>query len=266
MSDARKTERPILHTALRRLEKCAFLAALGGFLWWVWQYPPLSAPLSNPLSNMVSGVAESHAPEMRKAYLEGEARFASREVAEHVLSVATAGGLFKTDLGRLEEELRVDPWVRRARAELVWPSGLRVRLFEHKVVARWGAEALLSDAGVTFLPRTIPDAIAQRELPILYAENEGRADELLALYREAREVFKPLGRRVVQLHENEQYSLHLRLDDDLRVFIGRKDRIERIHRMAEIYSGLFAAGRRPEYVDLRYPTSIAVRYAGKGAS
>lgn len=240
--------RELRWSAFRYLEKGAFCAVIGFFSWGAYQHMSAAYWDSGRLV------------EMKRVYIEGDTTFSSLAAAERRLQRAVADGLFNADLTELEEELRTDVWVSRAFAELVWPAGLRVRLFEHKVIAYWGEDALLSDAGVVFEPESVPAEIAERSLPTL-SGNAERSREVLALYLDLQAVLARLGRRITRLEENDHRSVDLHLDNGVHIAVGGKDQLARIRRMAEVYPVFFASGRRkPEYIDLRYPTSVAVRY------
>lgn len=246
-----------------RLEKCVFFLLVLAGLWWGKDILPLF--------NQWSGASMLG---MQSMQVIGDTTYASRELAEERLARAVTAGPMNTDLRALEELLQTDPWVADAIAELVWPFGLEVRLIEHKVAARWGEHSLLSDAGVIFTPRRIPEAIASRQLPVLYSEAQDdalgetptdRSVKLLTQLADLQAAFDGIERRIVALRESAQFSLTLWLDDGVRIAVGRKDQLARVQRLARVYSAFFSDSRVPASIDLRYPTSVAVRY-GQEAS
>lgn len=85
-----------------------------------------------------------------------EVRGAFRFMAPEAVRLELAGQLdrdfYELDLVGLRQRVEQLPWVASARVERVWPGTVRVDVEEHRPYARWGADALLSDAGAVFAP------------------------------------------------------------------------------------------------------------------
>lgn len=273
MPTMHKEQRPLKQRVLLRLEKCVFLAVLITCGWWLFNHG--STFVQWDIGELSS---------MKNVRIAGETKYIAREPIHEKLAQATDNGLFNIDLHALESAIAAnDPWVAGVAIEIIWPFGVKAYLNEHRVIAHWGDDALLSTDGVIFTPPEIPPEINNLSLPTLYSDALGpievgpievdpaetrqyddseRLASLLSLYEQAQAVLQATGRRIVSLRENAQFSVTLWLDDGVEVAIGRKGQIERVKRMVEVYAILFAE-KKPEYIDLRYPTSVAVRYEGE---
>ena len=78
---------------------------------------------------------------------------------------AVAGQLnadfYELDLTRVKDAVEALPWVAHARIERAWPAAVRVHVWEHQAIARWGAGSLLSDDDIVFTPASIAPDLAR---------------------------------------------------------------------------------------------------------
>lgn len=163
------------------------------------------------------------------------------------------GTFFTVDLERVRESLEKLPWVAEARVERRWPGTLVVSLTEHTPVARWGDNALVSDAGLVF------SAAVDDTLPRL-AGPAGSAPEVLAHWHSFGKTLKPLGLDIATLTLSPRRAWTMTLTDGTRLTLGRKGADTRLARFVAFYPTLFADAA-PQTVDLRYPDGFAVRPA-----
>jgi cell division protein FtsQ len=66
------------------------------------------------------------------------------------------GNFYDLDLAGIKQAVEALPWVARARVERAWPASLRVHVWEHRAIARWGEKSLLSSEDVVFTPVPLP--------------------------------------------------------------------------------------------------------------
>ena len=139
----------------------------------------------------------------------------------------------------------------------MWPNRLQVRVLEHKPVARWKGDGLVTAEGVVFHPRTgsIPAG-----LPLLEGD-EQRARELVQRYLEWRDQLMLAGQLIDTVGVDARGAWHLGLVSKARLELGTNDTEARLARFISAAPQLDAAGRA-EVVDLRYSNGFAVKWAG----
>ena len=182
---------------------------------------------------------------------------------ERSLAGKMRGNFFSIDLEALRQSLEQLPWVRRVDVRRQWPASIEVNIEEHVPVAFWGVATgqLVNSHGEIFVAgMTIPPVEA---MPVLQGPS-GFVQEMLGYYQQSVELLAPLGRVPRSLNVSPRLAVQLKLDDGMIVELGRQQAKapvrERLERFAEHYYRIVtAAGRRPDVVDMRYPTGFAVR-------
>jgi cell division protein FtsQ len=167
------------------------------------------------------------------------------------------GNFFTVDLRATERALNKLGWVKSASVRRRWPDALAIHIREHKAIARWGNNALLSQSGRLFRPG---DGRAPEDLPILHGP-KGRERSLLARYREISATLKPANLSVRALVEDERRAWHLLLGNGIPVAIGRGDPEDRVTRFAHVYPQVLRGrARYIDRIDLRYTNGLAVAW------
>jgi cell division protein FtsQ len=182
-----------------------------------------------------------------------------------------AGNFFSIDLAEAQRAFESVPWVRRAVVRRIWPDRLSVHLEEHEVQALW--EASEGDqAGMTRLVNTFGEVfeanlgeVEEETLP-LFTGPEGRAAEMLAVWRRLAPGFAAQGRRIERLALSGRGSWRAELDQGVVVEIGRGNEAEvaeRTERFLRTVGTLTARYRQPLlHADLRHADGYAVRLRG----
>ena len=197
------------------------------------------------------------------------------------LAAHLRGNFFSLDVDGLRQSLEELPWVRNVEVRRQWPSRIEVSIEEHVPVAYWGQSAgqLVNSHGEVFSaalasPPGAPDA----SLPVLQGPN-GLASEMLASFRQAEGILKPIGRQPVALNVSPRFAVQLRLDDGMLVELGRQQAKapvrERLERFVEFYPEVVNAVRQrlgpaapvqSAIVDMRYPNGFALRVVTPSAA
>lgn len=187
---------------------------------------------------------------------------------EQVLPSALRGNFFSLDLEAVRLALEQLPWVRRVQVRRVWPATVEVAVEEHKAVARWGegyAEMVNSHGEVfaALLPEN-----EMRALPLLSGP-PGTGREVLERFAAFNEALAGVGERAVQLSLSPRLAWQLKLENGMRVEIGREHPKSpvgpRLERFVAVYPSLVAGlPVLPTVVDLRYPNGFAMKVAGEG--
>jgi cell division protein FtsQ len=170
-------------------------------------------------------------------------------------------GFFAVDLEQLRADLSALPWVRRVEVRKRWPDRLDVMIAEHRPLARWGTDRMLSENGDLFAaPKGVAAALPRFDGP------DARRAELMAFYSQARPLFLGEGLQVRALALSARGSWTLRLSDGTRVDVGRGDPQHRLQRFARLLPQLRAGdARRLVRADLRYTNGFALTWQGAPA-
>jgi cell division protein FtsQ len=183
-----------------------------------------------------------------------------------------AGNFFSVDLQQSRAAFEGVPWVRRAVVRRVWPDRLAVRLEEHRAVALWAGEELLSAADTGRLVNShgeVFDAnvgdVEDEALPVLGGP-EDRAAEVLALLQRLQPLLEPLDLRLSALHLSGRGSWRAGFDSGATMELGRGSEDEvvaRTERFARTFAAANAKWRAPLlHADLRHANGYAMRLRG----
>jgi len=182
-----------------------------------------------------------------------------------------AGNFFSIDLAEAQRAFESVPWVRRALVRRMWPDRLSVLIEEHEVQALW--EASEGDvSGMTRLVNTFGEVfeanlgdVEDEALP-LFTGPEGRAAEMLALWKRLQPAFAAQGKRIERLSLSGRGSWRAELDRGVVVEMGRGSEpevAERTERFLRTVGQLTARYRQPLlHADLRHADGYAVRLRG----
>jgi cell division protein FtsQ len=228
--------------------------ALLRILAWTLAVCLVVAPVFAVLNGWIGG---SRWP-MRKLLVTGEFRQVSDARVRHAVLPYVQRGFFAVDLEQLRTDLAALPWVRRVEVRKRWPDRLDVMIAEHRPLARWGADRMLSENGDLFAaPKDVAAALPRFDGP------DARRAELMAFYSQARPLFLGEGLQVRALALSARGSWTLRLSDGTRVDVGRGDPQHRLQRFARLLPQLRAGdARRLVRADLRYTNGFALTWQG----
>ena len=171
------------------------------------------------------------------------------------------GTFFTMRLADARASLARVPWVKSVALRRLWPDRLEVTITEHEPLARWNEGALVDVDGAAF------NAEFDGELPQLIGP-DGSAATVAARFRDFGAALAPRGLAISELVLSARGSWRLKTAGNaaLTVDLGRSVPEERLSRFVAYYArtlgALARAGRRVEYIDLRYRNGFAVRVPG----
>lgn len=188
----------------------------------------------------------------------GDAPHVDVERLKARLAAAIDGNFLTFDAHRVSRAAEALPWVAGASVRRVWPDTVEVVLYERVPLARWGRDALMDAQGVVFRPGRLPPG-ADR-LP--YLAGPGGSERLvLETYRRLNERLAPLGLALVSLEQNARRAWRARLDNGIRLQLGRGAPEAGLRRLTAVYPRILAPeAARIDSIDLRYPNGLAVRW------
>lgn len=197
---------------------------------------------------------------IRVIEVQGELHHHSSQRLQETIAERLRGGFLSADLWDLKEAAEDLAWVGSASIRRVWPDRLEVSVEEHKPVARWNDDGLVTAEGLVFRPR---DGMFPAGLPTLAGVDE-RAPQVVERYFKWRDQLMLVGHLVQSVSADARGAWVVELVTGPRLELGSGDVEPRLHRYLASVHQLEAAGQAL-VVDLRYSNGFAVKWA-PGAS
>jgi cell division protein FtsQ len=172
----------------------------------------------------------------------------SHKELETVLSNYLDSSFFLLSVGRLQDELSSLSWIDKAYVERVWPDALKIKLVEKIPVAVWGDE-LMTEDGTLFNKGSITKGL---HLPQLHGPL-AQQTEVLQVYKKLSKILSSYGLNAAGLKLRENQSWLLFLDNNAKIYLGKKEIETRLLRFCKAYPAVFAEkADELASVDLRY--------------
>ena len=171
------------------------------------------------------------------------------------VSGVVAGGYFNVDVERVREVVEQLPWVNEASVRRVWPDTLSVSVVEQKPVAISKKTGLINANGDVFKPLSNKFPTS---LPVF--DGSSKLNKImLSKYYEMSEVLVTINRKITYMKIDARHAVELKLDNGLKVVLGREDNMHRLERLMSIYNKvLISRVNDIEVIDLRYTNGMAI--------
>jgi len=187
----------------------------------------------------------------------------SAEQVQDIVMPYAQVGYFGVDLQSAQDQLEDLAWVESAKVHKLWPDVLEVTLVEHKPLARWGDDRLLSVQGKLI---AIPEGLDVSTLPDLGGP-DAQTEQVLELHAFADALFAGSGQPLQRVRLDARGSWELRLGGGIDVVLGRHDARNRLQRFARVLPQLVAAQKAPIVrADLRYTNGFTLSWGEAKAS
>lgn len=224
------------------------LLVLGTIAWGGWMVVGWMKDASRlPLSRLV---------------VTGERHFTTNDdIRQAILSLGPTGTFMTQDVNIIQQQIERLPWIKQSSVRKQWPDELKIHLVEYAPVARWNDLHMMDNEGVSFSAPS--ERVGGQKLPLLYGPEGGEA-EVLEGYRSMSRMLAENKFTLKAVAMSARHSWQLVLDNDIRLELGRDDRMGRLKRFVELYPVLqqqAQAGKRVSYVDLRYDSGASVGWA-----
>lgn len=197
----------------------------------------------------------ANAMPVRFIQLEGAMWQTDPEQLRRVVVPAVRGGYFGVNLSEVEEAVRESAWIDNVEVARVWPDRLRIRVEEHRPIARWGNESLLGERGEAFSPGNVGKFASLPQL----SGPPGQEKAMLGVLQTLNGRMEPLEQQVAALRLSRRRAWQLRLSGGLDIECGKQDPRAAVEHLLALAPKLgvdpFMNVRR---VDLRYSGGIAV--------
>lgn len=226
----------------RALTGLVLLTALAAGIWQVGYWEPRLLPV-------------------RVIEVQGELHHHSSRLLQETIAKRLRGGLLSADLWDLKQAAEGLAWVGTASIRRVWPDRLQVSVHEHRPVARWNDDGLVTAEGLVFRPRngTFPAG-----LPVLEGVEEG-SREVVEHYLKWRDDLMLVGHIIQTVAVDARGAWVVELVTGPRLELGSGDVEPRLARFLASSHQLEAAGQAL-IVDLRYSNGFAVKWAPAAAT
>jgi len=198
---------------------------------------------------------------VKEIYIQGmhaeqaDLQYITREQIEQVVKNDLKGNFLSVDLVAVRDSFMGIPWVRDAKVERTWPSGLNVKLEVHDVMAHWGSHALVNSHGEVF------HAALDTQFPVFTGPMEANSVEVAGKYHAFTRILAPLEQSITKINLSSRHAWRVHLDTGTVLELGRVDMDERLKRYVAVYNHSIAHLNQDAplaYVDLRYPNGFAV--------
>ncbi len=188
--------------------------------------------------------------------LQGSFEHVDRQELKRRLDPYLGQGFFTVDIKGLQQRIDDLPWVRESRVRRVWPNGLQLRVIERQPVARFDDRRLLDSNGELFTA----DARQFMDLPLVHGYAE-ESREVLEHYARLKPRFTALGLEIREWVEDDKGALRLRLDNDMELRIGSRNRDSRIAQFLAVWPKYIKPQQELiSAIDFRYSNGFAVAW------
>ena len=197
---------------------------------------------------------------LRVVKVDGELQHLQPQAVQTAVDERLQGSFFGVDLPNVMRGLTDLAWIRDARVRREWPDTLHLWVEEHKPLALWRGDGVLTADGSLIYPEgKREDDQALANLPAL-SGGDGREMELWNEFNRLGALLKPMGLRLTALREDQRGSQTLILEQRLTLRLGREDVEKRLQRFLDVFDKtLVARIDEVEEIDLRYANGFSVR-------
>lgn len=180
-----------------------------------------------------------------------------RKEVQNLLYPLVDKGFFSINVDSIRERLLQIPWIANIAVRRNWPDQVDITIVEKSAIARWNNQNLLSEMGELFSPdmNTYPSHLPQ------FIGPNGQQVMMLTTFNQINRLFMPLNRQIAYLEMTPYFTWKLVLDNGMMLQIGHKDILTRLDHFVKVYPKIIGSRTKDvEYVDLRYPNGMAVRW------
>ena len=168
-----------------------------------------------------------------------------------------SGGYFNVDVESVREVVEQLPWVSNASVRRVWPDTLSVSVTEQKAIAVSAGSGLINADGELFKPET---EILSEKLPV-FEGPENLNKLMLSKFYEMNNLLSAINKKIIYLKLDARHALELKLDNGLKLVLGRGNVKSRLERFMRIYPKALAERASDiDVIDLRYTNGMAIRW------
>ena len=197
---------------------------------------------------------------IRTVTVHGEFTNAERAQISELLKPLVDKGILTVSLSTIRQQATTLPWAQNLSLRRVWPETIEVEMYRTQPIAKWGQNKYVGPSG-----QLLTSAHSYADLPLLEVAIDS-PESALQHYRLLAQIFAREQLQVVQLNQSNLGEWDVLLVGSeiapLKVFIGNDSFSERAHRVLKFYRRVLKRNERQvTYLDARYPSGVAVKYA-----
>lgn len=181
----------------------------------------------------------------------------NHQEVQTILLPLVKNSFFSVDVERIRDTLLQLAWVSDTFVRRSWPDEIEITVLEKTPIARWNGDILLSQSGELFKPKQANDI---NYLPDFNGP-DGQHVFMLDYFTKINRLLTPLHAKISYLELTPYQTWQLKLDNGIILKVGHKDILTRLDHFVKVYSKIVGERSRDvDYIDLRYPNGMAIRW------
>lgn len=200
---------------------------------------------------------------VKKIKISGDLTYVKQRNLQQIILPFIAKGFFCLDSRGLKDKILQQPWIASVSVKRFWPDTLLVNFIIKKPIAFIGRHSLLDEQGNIFSPSQ--GDLTSLDLPTFIGPL-GQQKYLLQTYLSMNSLLANLNLKIKLLRLVYQQSWYLQLSNGLSLYLSQTEPYLQLQRFVDVYSDVIASKvSRLDYVDLRYPHGMAVKFKKQAA-
>ena len=189
--------------------------------------------------------------------IEGEFRYVSKAELQERISEKLDGSFVDLDLRAIKDAIESNPWVSNVKIERVWPDSLKLKVHEHKPIARWNNNGFIASDGK--LISTGDNAVLET-LPLLQGDLD-LSQEVSENYLAFSEILKSSELKIRGIEADLKRSWTIEFEDGFMLVLGNENIHERLENFTYVFNAyLLKKKLKLEKVDMRYEHGLAIKW------
>ncbi len=185
------------------------------------------------------------------------AQHVDHDELQNLLKPLVAHNFFSVDMELIKDRLHQFAWVEDITIRRIWPNRVDIIIGEHRPIAHWREGKLLSANGDLFNPG---EYASPANLPE-FVGPEGTQGILLQFFEDFNRELLPLHAKITRLELTPYQMWRLTLDSGIRLDLGHINILAHLGQFVKVFPKVIGnKAKDVEYVDLRYPNGMAVKW------
>ncbi|MEI6144836.1 MAG: cell division protein FtsQ/DivIB [Methylococcales bacterium] len=188
---------------------------------------------------------------------EGEFQYLSKDEVKGILQPLVMASFFDADMQAIHTAVSTLPWVDAVTVKRVWPDAIDIKVHEKQPFARWGKEALITESGVIFSPKT---NVPIQNL-IIMTGPELEQVKVLEIMKGIKTALADQSMELAEFHVSDRWAWKIKLVTGMEILLGQDEQLKKLKRFLKTLTVL-SQGQvdAMAVVDLRYPNGYAVSW------